>query len=149
MILDTLTNADRYRNASDGLAAAFDFLRDNDLGAMETGRHEIQGDHVFALVMDVETKPKAGALWEAHRKYADVQYVVSGVERMGYANVNDLAVTQAYDADKDAAMLEGEGSFFTVPSGTFVVFGPEDAHMPGLAVDAPSAVRKVVVKVSE
>ena len=40
------------------------------------------------------------------------------------------------------------GDRVTATAGTFVVFYPHDAHMPGLALGKPSPVRKVVVKVA-
>lgn len=42
------------------------------------GRHEIDGDRVFALVQNYTTNPIEGALYEAHRRYSDIQFVFSG-----------------------------------------------------------------------
>jgi YhcH/YjgK/YiaL family protein len=67
---------------------------------------------------------------------------------MGYAPVDSLTPTGPYDPQKDAVMLQGQGDFFTASAGMFVVFFPEDAHMPSVAVnDQPSPIRKVVLKV--
>jgi len=44
-------------------------------------------------------------------------------------------------------LLEGDGSYLVVKEGCFVVFFPEDAHMPALAVTQPEKVKKVIVKV--
>jgi YhcH/YjgK/YiaL family protein len=33
-------------------------------------------------------------------------------------------------------------------AGSFVVFFPEDAHMPGMAAGSPEPIRKVVVKIN-
>ena len=113
----------------------------------EPGRHELDGDKVFALVQQYQTKPLAEGKWEAHRKYIDVQYVAAGVEKIGWAPVSRLKVTELYDETKDVAFYTGKGDFVTVPAGWFVILFPEDAHMPSIAVDAPSPVTKVVVKV--
>lgn len=74
--------------------------------------------------------------------------MASGVESMGYAPIGSLTVTQPYADDKDCMLLAGTGDFVTAAAGTFVVFFPEDAHMPCLACGAPQAVCKVVVKVA-
>ena len=147
MIIDRLENADLYSGLGDRVAAAVRWLRETDLVALEAGRYEIDGDALYAMVMDYDTKPAAGAFWEAHRRYIDVQVVASGVERMGYAHIADLAEAEPYDADKDFLKLDGDGDMLRVDTGTFVIFHPHDAHMPGLALDGPVPVRKVVVKV--
>ena len=87
------------------------------MAGLATGRHTIVGDEVFALVQEYRTKSHSEGFWESHRKYIDVQYMVRGAERMGYANLASLAERQPYDADKDLLILDGSGDFFTVPSG--------------------------------
>jgi YhcH/YjgK/YiaL family protein len=147
MILDELRNASLYRSISPRMAQALDFLRGTDFAGLPPGKHPVDGENVFALVFHNETKPKQGAFWEAHRRYMDVQYLFEGAERMGRADFRTLKPCAEYDAEKDFLKLKGKGDFFTVPAGTFVVFWPHDAHMPGLAVQEPKPVKKVVVKV--
>ncbi|MEZ4860665.1 MAG: YhcH/YjgK/YiaL family protein [Caldilineaceae bacterium] len=129
------------------LQAAFAYLRNTDLEAVAPGKVEIEGNQVFALVQEYKTKPRTQGFWEAHRQYIDVQYVVSGVEHMGYANLSQLTAGD-YDNAKDFLPLEGVGSFILLPAGMFTIFLPQDGHMPGIAVDEPKAVKKVVVKVA-
>ena len=77
MILDAITRSPAYANLGPGFAKGFDFLRQfNDSQAM--GRHEIDGDRVFALVQNYTTNPIEGALYEAHRGYSDIQFIFSG-----------------------------------------------------------------------
>ena len=148
MILDRLDNATAYQAAHPRLRQAFAFLQSADLGKLSLGRHEIAGNDLFALVQEYRTKPVAEGFWESHRRYIDVQYVITGAERMGYANLAALSVRQPYDADKDLLLLDGQGDFFTVRAGMFTVFTPQDAHMPCLVAGEPAQVRKVVVKVA-
>ncbi len=147
MIIDTLENADLYRNLGPHFAKAFDFLRGTDLSSLPDGRNEIDGDDVFAMVVDGPTRRMADALWEAHRNYHDVQLVCEGMEQMGFATLEDLTESTAYDPESDATLYTGEGTMVPVPAGTFVVFAPQDAHMPSIAITEPARVRKVVVKV--
>lgn len=148
MIIDTIRNATAYAGVSPRVRAALEFLATTDFAAMEPGRHDLDGDRVYALVQQYETRPREKGKWEAHRRYIDIQYVAAGIETMGYAPLDRLTVTQPYAEDKDCLLLAGEGSFLTVPEKTFVVFFPQDAHMPCLACTAPVPVRKVVVKVA-
>src|SRR5262245_7996093 len=117
MIYDTLQNASLYAvpgTLGSRIAKAFDFLRRPDLATVERGRHDIDGDNVFALVQDYETKPREQGKWEAHRKYIDVQYVVSGDECIGYANLGTLKITKDYDDKDDYLLAEGSGDFIRV-----------------------------------
>ena len=148
MLVDQIRHGDAYACLHVGLAQAFAFLASAPLAALAPGRHAITGDRVFALVQDYLTKPPDTGVWEAHRRYIDVQYVVSGTERLDYAPLDRLTVTQPYDEAKDVLLLAGEGDRVTAAAGTFVVFFPHDAHMPGLALGGPAPVRKVVVKVA-
>ena len=148
MIIDRIENADFYRCLSPAFAKAMDFLKNTDLAALPDGRTDIDGEQLFAIVVDELTKPLDQCLWEAHKKYHDVQYIAEGVEQMGYANVAQMKVSVPYDEAKEAAFYEGEGSFVVVPAGTFAIFCPQDVHKPSAAIDTPARVRKIVVKVA-
>jgi len=53
-----------------------------------------------------------------------------------------------YDEAKDFLHLSGSGDPVTLPSGSFMLLWPADAHMPCLAVDQPAPIKKVVVKIA-
>ena len=90
MIVDALANAGRYRPLHPRLAAAFDYLAAFD-PAKPDGKYPIDGDAVYALVQSYATRPAAEKKWESHRRYLDVQYVVSGRERITVAPIGALA----------------------------------------------------------
>jgi YhcH/YjgK/YiaL family protein len=136
-----------YKSLSRGMRAALDFLEREDLPSLQPGRHDIIGDACYANVSSYSSKPEEQGVWEAHRKYIDVQYVLSGRERIGFSCIDKLKVCKEYDEEQDYLLLEGNGDFALVESGMFAVFAPQDAHMPGIAVESPGPVRKIVVKV--
>lgn len=146
MIVDMLKNASLYRSDKK-LARALDWLAKTDLSKLAPGKVELDGADLYALVQTYQSRLRGNCQFEAHRKYIDVQYVVKGVEQMGYANIAALKNAVPYSAENDAEMLAGEGSFIAAPAGTFVVFFPEDAHMPCLAVGKPDTVNKIVIKI--
>jgi len=149
MIVDRLENASLYLGLGPRIADALRYLQATDCSKLEVGKVLIQGDQLFALVQDNTTKPREQGVWEAHHKYVDVQFVASGVEEMGYANIHTLTVKQPYDEKLEYALFAGAGSFVTVPAGSFAIFFPEDGHIPGCAAGGqPASVRKVVVKVA-
>ena len=133
MIIDTLTNAALYAGLSPRIQQAFDYLQQTDLANAEPGKYEIDGANVFALVQEYESKPMAEGKWEAHRRYIDVQYIVSGTEFIGYSHIGRLTPGD-YDADRDFHLLSGKGIFLTLSAGDFMLLFPDDGHMPGLAV---------------
>lgn len=53
------------------------------------------------------TKPTGECTFEAHKRYADVHFVVSGTECMGYAPVDTLTATKTDEA-RDMIWLEGK-----------------------------------------
>jgi YhcH/YjgK/YiaL family protein len=150
MILDCLENRGLYRNFGRRLFEALEYLAGTDLRALEPGKHEIEGDRLFAVVQRYRPKAPAEARWEVHRKYIDVQYVAGGAERIGYAPLRaDTPVEEAYDAARDAAFYRPAGVLLPVPAGSFAVFTPHDIHAPGLLPDPASdggEVLKVIMK---
>ena len=114
---------------------------------ISVGKYEIDGENIYALVQQYNTKLKKDGFWEAHRRYIDLQYVIQGAEKIGYANLSRLTQGE-YDASKDFLPLYGEGDFLTLKDGSFVILMPEDAHMPGIAFDSLLPVKKIVIKIS-
>lgn len=150
MIRDELKNAQLYEGLGAGIAAALRYLRATDLAALPAGKHEIAGKDLIAIVEEYHSRTHAQCFWEAHRRHIDVQCVVRGAEKIGYANLGALNVTQPYNEEKDVMKLDdpaGVGEFMTIRAGSFVILGPEDAHMPCLAVTEPAPTKKVVMKV--
>ncbi|HEY7498696.1 MAG TPA: YhcH/YjgK/YiaL family protein [Vicinamibacterales bacterium] len=148
MIVDRLGNRAVDAHLPSRVRQALEYLRTTDMNAIQLGRHEIDGDRLFALVQEYTTRPARECVWEAHRKYIDVQYVVRGVERMGHAPLARMVVRAPYDPERDVTLFEGGDSFVTVNAGTFAIFGPDDVHSPCVAAPEPAPVRKVVVKAS-
>jgi len=147
MIQDRLDHLELYTSLSPRLTVGLRALRFDDLAGRADGRYPIEGEDIFAIVQRYTTKPLDAGKWEAHRKYIDIQYIAAGVERMGRADLDRLAVVEPYAEDRDVLFLAGTGDLLTVRAGEFVIFHPHDAHMPGLAAGAPAAVTKIVIKV--
>ena len=131
---------------------ALDFLRRMRGADLPDGRVEIDGDQVFALVQSYETVAASDpVLFEAHRKYVDVQYVAAGQEVIGWASTDHLTVTADYDAANEAwfgAARAADTTFVRLAAGELAVLYPNDGHAPRLAAGAPTAVKKIVVKVA-
>ncbi len=147
MILATIEQAYRYADCHPGLSRGFDFLRSTKLDELPDGKVQIDGERLFAIVAHDQGRGRDGAILEVHRKYIDIQYVISGNELIGWQPLATCkTVKQAYDSATDLAFfLDRSSSWFELAPRSFAIFFPEDAHAP-LAAQGP--VHKVVVKVS-
>ena len=150
MIYDRLSNCEQYYILGEKFKKAFDFLKNTDLKNIQDGSYEIQGKEIYANVQSLKTKPIEEKKWEVHRKYIDIQYVISNQEKMGYGILEDFSeITNPYDNEKDVEFLEGkEFNFVDVKEGSFVIFYPNDVHAPMLAYDEPQEIKKVIIKIA-
>lgn len=151
MIATELKHIERQAEMTGALRKAVDFLRARAIQDLADGRFELEGDRVFALVQRYKTAAFAEPKFEAHRKYLDVQYIVTGEESIGWAPSELISITEPYDADKDicfGTVRAGHWTSLCLPAGGLALFWPEDGHAPKLARGVPSSVMKVVVKIA-
>jgi len=147
MIYDHLRNAALYWPLGENFKKALSYLSFTDFNKIEPGKYCIDDYNVFSIVQEYQTKLPSAGKWEAHNNYADIQYVFSGKEKMGFAQRDQMTVVEAYNQEKDIIIFQGEGNHILVESGFFTIFFPTDVHLPGIALDIPGKVKKVVVKV--
>lgn len=145
MILDTLVNRKTYTAGK--LPSAFEWLAAHAGERLAPGRIEL-GDGLYALVQELETKPVADAVWESHRRYIDVQYLIEGDEVMGWAPEPSLEPSAAYDESRDCRFYRAaDSTLLSLKPGMFAVFFPQDGHATGLHRTTGGKLRKIVVKV--
>lgn len=149
MIIDSLENGKKYAALNKHFATAFGYLGSTDFTVLEAGKYDIVPDELFAILSEYQTKDSTGEEMEAHKKYIDIQYIVSGAERMGVSLLKDQVVSKPYSEEKDFHLFADAPDYFIeLHAGDFVIFYPNDLHLPTIQVDQPATVRKVVVKVS-
>ena len=147
MIFDAIENAEVYYGLGEKFKRAFEFIKSTDLKSLKDGKIEIDGDNIFAIAQKYKTKDSDDGIWEAHRKYIDIQYMISGAENMGFVLADYLEISDKYNEADDVEILKGLGDFVQVNEGEFVIFFPDDAHMPGIKIKENEEIRKVVVKI--
>ncbi len=147
MILDTLSNADRYAGLHPLFAMAFDFMRTQDLSALPPGRHRILGDELFVVIQQLQARSREEAQLECHRRYIDIQLVLEGVDEMGWKPLQDChAPVSDYLVEKDIRFFHDPAdAWVTTPAGSFCIFFPEDAHAP---LVGNGSIRKAVFKIA-
>ena len=149
MIFDKLENAKLYKGLSVRLDKALDLLTTVDFASKENGKHEVDGDNLFYLVQRYQTKSLSEGKHEAHKKYIDIQLVVSGSEIIGFESLADQKVESPYSEEKDAGFYfpSDKMTKLKISAGRFCVLHPHDLHMPCRTESSPQDVVKVVVKV--
>ena len=147
MIIDHIKNAALYTNLGDRITLALKYISETDFSTLEKGKYPIDGDKVYAVVNEYQTKQDADCKIEAHRKYIDVQYIASGEEAMGLTLLKDQKPSVAYNDEKDCMFFNEPVSKVNFEAGMFAVFYPHDLHQPGVSIDEGCLVKKIVVKV--
>lgn len=148
MIIDTLTNAATYYPLHPLFEKAFAFLCDPKTATLEPGRYELQGTELYAMIQNYPTRTPENCALEAHRKYIDIQFLISGNESIGYTPLSsDLTETKPYVTDSDIVFYQGIGEPIPFKPDTFFILYPQDAHAPGIQT-TPQTVKKVVIKVA-
>ena len=146
MIIDTLDNLVKYASLNPLFADVLTFLKENDLEAMEPGKHLIKGDDLFVNIQVAKGKTPEEAVRETHKIMIDIQIPLSGEETYGYVPACALP-DEGYDETKDMAKFPGipSQSLVTCKKGMFAIFFPQDGHAPCIT-DQPE-LKKAIFKV--
>ncbi|WP_075590745.1 YhcH/YjgK/YiaL family protein [Labilibacter marinus] len=147
MILDSLDNVKHYRSLNERIKKGFEFLEEIDFETIEAGKYNVDGDDIFAIVSEYNTKEHPDAKPEAHERYLDIQYIVKGEEYIGYAPLEDQEVMVPYNVEKDVVFYHSELSLMKMSEGMFALFFPTDVHAPNMKIEESKPVKKVVVKI--
>ncbi len=148
MICDTLAQSELYFATHLMLARGLRWLQSAAIGSLPKGKHEIEGDSLFAMVDEYETRPLDKTRFESHQIYGDIQLIVSGREAIDVCDIGRLNVSEEYNAQRDVGFFVPPGSAtrLILNASDFAVFFPNDGHRPQIAVELPLPVRKIVVK---
>ena len=126
MIIDHLHHAQQFHVLGIGIRAGLDFLARPDLSTLEKGRYDLPNSGgSYAVVQEHETRLRAQAKWEAHRKMLDLQFMIRGRELMGYADISKLNMGEYHD-DDDYCLGEGEGEWLQLDGQRFMILFPQD-----------------------
>lgn len=149
MIIDHLDNALLYGGLGKRIAVGLALLGEESVRQAPPGRYAGQGDQLFYVVDEYETKPVEEGQLEIHRKYMDIQYIVSGCECIGAAPLEGLKESAVYDGEKDIAFYEvpDEMSRLLLSAGMFAIFWPNEPHLPQRMVGTSERMKKIVVKI--
>lgn len=137
-----------YHNNPRHWDQAFHFLKSANLKELPLGKQELEGEHLFVIVQEYYGKLKSDALYESHKKYIDIQYVIEGEELMGLTTLDKVTVKEPYSDEKDIAFYDFEGGdYLKATPENFFLFFPEDVHRPSITTGDSVQIKKIVVKI--
>lgn len=144
MIIDKLDNIRFYNRFIKNLDKALAAIKSQEK-CMEAGRYEFEGG--YFMVQKGETKPMEEGLFEAHRKYIDIQIILRGSEEVVWSEIGDLTTEIPYNEEKDAEYLSGSLKHrMLMTEGMFYVAYPHDGHRPVRHTEKQQSYTKIVVK---
>lgn len=145
MIFDAISNFKNYVGIDHRFRVVGEYIRNQLLVNPSVGKYDIS-DGVVVIVSEYLTKNSSQGIIECHQKYIDIQVVLAGAEKIGICSKYECKLSE-YDEEKDFQRLEGEVNFITLIPGYFMVFFPDDGHMPQISHHRQQKVRKVVFKI--
>lgn len=145
----------KKKKLSEGLQLAVDFLTCSDHQAVfsqlekgSTQKVEIDGERIFAVYQKYDSKDGSKPIFEAHRKFIDVQYLHLGSELIFVSDIEGAKVNQPYDEENDFELFElKQWSTLLMKAGMASVLYPEDLHAPCILCEQSQLIEKIVVKV--
>lgn len=141
MIYDTIENISRY----DLLKQIKTFNLEN----YKQGKFDINGDAFFGIGLEYTTKEAAECLWEAHRKYLDIHYIIQGEEIINIAETNTMKPTMEFDTENDYQLFEGEKQqSIVLKQGDFLALYPNECHQTAVKINQQTDVKKIVFKIA-
>ena len=147
MIVDTLDNLKYYVGVNPLFADVVKFLEENDLAALEPGKHEINAKDLFVNIINQKGKLPDEAVMETHKNMLDIQIPIDGEETYGYLPLEDIEVKAEYNAEKDVTKYPEQPSstYVACRPGMMAIFFPQDGHTPCISND--EMFKKAVFKV--
>ena len=132
MVVDKIEHASLYYGLGERFRTALEWLASADAGALTPGqRVDIDGDNVFATLFEVDTLPPEACKLECHQNYADIQYLLSGMEGAGYALPDaELHALSEYDPKGDIQFYTAEWDTLTIRRVPSTSSGPRISTPP-------------------
>lgn len=146
MIFDKIENIQNYNEISKDVQ---DFVKKLSAG-VEIGRY-VLNENCYANVEEYYTKAPEICKLEAHKDYADIQFLLSGSEELQYTGIEGLEVSETYVKERDVMFFKSPNyrlNSLILTKGYFAFILPHEAHQPQMNYGETAAkVKKVVVKI--
>lgn len=130
------------------ITEALDLIKNLDKSTLTPGIHEVN-DEFYYNYLEYEAKEPTNSIYEAHKNYVDIQYIVEGQEHVDVSFEEYMELDTPYDAEKDIMFFKNPQKCFSRILGPeeYVIVLPHELHKPGQKVGENGNVKKIVGKV--
>lgn len=134
----------------DRIESAVKYLKKLKVSEADVGKRVDVNDNFYYSVQSYDTRPTEECKLESHRKYIDIQVMISGEESMDIADISRLTLKEEYNEEKDVMFwnIPTRMSKTTLLSGDCIVLYPETAHRGAQNIEETKHVLKIVGKVN-
>jgi YhcH/YjgK/YiaL family protein len=145
MLVSSIKNYKKILKFFPQLDIVFDYITKNVSTKILDGKYNITKE-IYAVVQTCQPKLKKEQVLEKHKKYIDLQLVVSGKEKIGWKYFDKtFKILKRYSIKNDISFYSNSpDTFINLKKGEFAIFFPEDTHAP-LCCD--KTVKKCIVKI--
>ena len=105
MFFANISIAEKYNYLEEKFTRAYKWLAETDIKSLPEGSYPIWGDKVIANVQEYTTKLPSEGLFETHKKFFDIQYMVTGEEQFGVCKLEGLKLCESHE-DNDLYFYE-------------------------------------------
>ncbi len=146
MIFDSLKHKDNYKHFP-ALYQALNYLDSLPSRELPAPTVVLEEGRLFCNLVTFTSKPEEQCIYEAHRNFIDLHFIVSGIERIATSDLGSLTTEVPYAPEKDIEFLKGDADgYYELKPGQFMVCFPGDAHKVAMMKDKPAEVKKIVFK---
>jgi YhcH/YjgK/YiaL family protein len=150
MIFTSKKDMEHYKGISINMGAAIEYLLKLNTEDLPSHKTEID-ENMYMMVQQYDTRSWEEGKFEAHDRYIDIQFYLSGEEFAYVEDRSKLSISEPYDADRDVVKFHDVNvppiKLHMTP-GTAAIFFPEDGHKPNCMIgNKPEPVKKIVMKV--
>lgn len=134
----------------DRIESAVKYLKKLKVSEADVGKRVDVNDNFYYSVQSYDTRPTEECKLESHRKYIDIQVMISGEESMDIADISRLTLKEEYNEEKDVMFwnIPTRMSKTTLLSGDCIVLYPETAHRGAQNIEETKHVLKIVGKIN-
>ena len=124
----------------------YNLIKRNMIAELPNGRHYLKNG-IYVNIEEYETYPRFSRKFEAHKRFVDIQYIISGCENIITQDYHSLYAGEPWDYSSDIVFMNdnGFGQKHILHQGEFLCLFPTEAHMPCIMQQLKSErVRKAV-----
>ena len=147
MIKCNIKNCERYEVLHPQFKKAFSLLAS--LTADDSKNYE---DEEIKIVINnpvtSDTTLEGDArLYEAHRDYIDIHYIIDGSASFACADISELSAATEYNSRDDYQLFSGDIFKHEMKACDLCIVYPEDGHIPSMCNGNPKKIKTAVVKI--